>query len=68
MVTSMSDYPKVMRHRKDGVIVKFTRRGVGTVIGRGHSGSSEQVVGYHSTSWFMSIFNDYKPEILKTKG
>lgn len=64
----MSEYPKVMRHRTDGVIVKFTRRGVGTVIGRGHSGTPDQRVGYHSTDWYMDVFFDYKPEVFKTKG
>lgn len=63
----MSQYPKVMRHLTNGVIVKFTAHGVGTVLGRGHAGSSQQRVGYHSTEWYMGVFKNYKPEILKTK-
>ena len=65
----MSEYPKVMRHGQRGVIVKFTAYGIGTIIGTGHIRSaSEQVVGYHSTDWYMRVFLDYKPEIFKTEG
>ena len=63
----MSEYPKVMRHRTDGVIVRFTASGIGTVLGRGHTGSTEQNVGYYSSEWYMAVFKDYKPELFRTK-
>lgn len=60
----MSEYPKVMRHNVNGVIVKFTEYGIGTVLGKGHTGGFG--VGYHSTTWLMDVFKDYKPEVFRT--
>ena len=64
---SVSEYPKIMRHGTGGVVVKFTEYGIGTVIGTGHIGNDEQVVGYHSTDWYMQVFIPYRVEILETK-
>ena len=65
---SMSEYPKVMRYGPCGVVVKFTAYGVGTVIATGNLRRlSEQVIGYHSTTWYMQVFIDYKVEIIETK-
>lgn len=35
---TMNNYPKLMRHNTDGVIVKFTSDSIGTVVGKGHTG------------------------------
>ena len=64
----MSEYPKLMRHTSNGIIVKFTSLEAGTVVGQGHSGSPYQKVGYYSNEWNTRVFKDYKPEIFKTKG
>ena len=60
----MSEYPKVMRHGAIGVIVRFTASMVGTVIGTGQR--SEFELGHTSRTWNMSVFKDYKPDMLST--
>ena len=65
----MSEYPKVMRHGKRGVIVRFTASKIGVVIGTGHGRHGSSLpVGHHSTTWNMYVFEDYKPEMGETKG
>lgn len=60
----MSAYPKLMRHGRSGVIVKFTANGIGTVVGEGNNGDGFSV-GQKHTTWNMFVFIDYKPDITK---
>ena len=62
----MNEYPKVLRHGKRGVVVRFTERCVGVVVGIGHTDGFR--LGHRSTTWNMHVFTDYKPEIFETKG
>ena len=59
-------YPIVLRGNLSGVIVNMTARGVGTVIGTGHS--NKHKVGYHCSGWAMQYMKPYTPKIVKTKG
>ena len=66
----MGEYPKLMREKRKGIIVKFTAPSVGTIVGVGHDVCRPDrfKVGYHVETWNMDVFNDYKPDIVKTKG
>lgn len=64
----MSEYPKLMRHRKGGVIVNMVAHGKGTVVGGGNRMHPKLNIGHWSSAWYMPVFNEYKPEIFKTKG
>jgi hypothetical protein len=51
------EYPKLMKSKSSGCVVKFTAACVGTVVVKGNRKSYH--VGYSTKSWVMERFVDY---------
>jgi hypothetical protein len=55
------NYPCLMIRERDGVVVLFTKLNTGTCV---FTSNTSEVLGYHSTNWFMCEFVSLDGELV----